>query len=197
MWNVRNFAEREQLQAEGLKEVVPVIRRILAAEAELLGGRWERIVLAGISMGAATGAHVLFNLNLPSSEGRLGAFLGFSCRCPFAGRTLEGMRGVLGLDGVPSHDNVVKNTPVLLEHCADDPLVLVENGRGMRDTLKGFGATVAWREYPAGGHWFNSPAGMDDVIEFLEKVVLGKGGTTTEATISGGPVGSGEAMDLS
>jgi hypothetical protein len=31
---------------------------------------------------------------------------------------------VLGLDGVPDNDEVVRNTPVLLEHCVDDPLVI-------------------------------------------------------------------------
>ncbi|KAJ2966388.1 hypothetical protein NUW58_g10673 [Xylaria curta] len=83
-------------------------------------------------MGAATGTHLLFNLEEP-----IGAFMGFSARCPFAGRSLNQMREVLGLEHVPHHDNVLRNTPVLLEHCADDPLVLIQNGRGLRDTLRG------------------------------------------------------------
>ncbi|KAI0099540.1 alpha/beta-hydrolase [Daldinia grandis] len=168
VWDVRDFAANEDLQAVGLKEVVSAIRRILADEATLLGGRWDRVVLAGISMGGATSAHVLFNLDVPpAGGGRLGAFIGFSCRCPFSGRGLAGMRDALSLEGVPDHDHVVQNTPVLLEHCADDPLVLVQNGRGLRDTLLGFGAQVEWKEYPNGGHWFHSPTGMDDVVEFL------------------------------
>lgn len=165
VWNVRNFAENEELQAGGLKEVVPALRRILADEAVRLGGRWERVILAGISMGAATSVHVLFNLDVP----RLGAFLGFSCRCPFAGRTLAGMRGVLGLEQVPAHDSVLRNTPMLLEHCVDDPLVLVESGRRLREILQGFGAHVEWKEYPDGGHWFKSPEGIDDTVAFLIK----------------------------
>ncbi|KAK3363202.1 hypothetical protein B0T25DRAFT_596240 [Lasiosphaeria hispida] len=113
VWNVGDFAEREELQAPGLRESVPAIRRILTSEAARLGGRWDRVVLAGISMGAATSVHTLFNLNVPADGGgRLAAFLGFSCRCPFAGRALEGMRD---------------------------------------------------------GHWFSAPAGMDDVVEFLNK----------------------------
>ncbi|KAL2206389.1 phospholipase/carboxylesterase family protein [Sarocladium strictum] len=170
VWNVTNFADREELQAEGLKEVVPEICKILTREAEVLGSKeapaWDKIVLAGISMGAATGCHVLFNLNAP----RLGAFIGFSCRCPFVGRTLQQMREVLALDDVPEHDQVLRNTPILLEHCVDDPLVKVENGRLMTEMLTSFGANVARREYPDGGHWFNSPAGMDDVIAFLNHV---------------------------
>ncbi|KUL89287.1 hypothetical protein ZTR_03624 [Talaromyces verruculosus] len=174
VWNVRNFADHEELQAVGLKEVVPAIRNILNSEASLLEGRLDRVVLAGISMGAATGVHTLFNLDVPTTQGgRLGAFLGFSCRGPFAGRTLSEMRSVLGLEGVPEHDNVLRNTPMLLEHCVDDPLVLVENGRGLRDILRGYGAQVEWKEYPSGGHWFNSPKGMDDAVDFLNTHVLG------------------------
>ncbi|KAI4865651.1 alpha/beta-hydrolase [Hypoxylon rubiginosum] len=168
VWDVRDFAANEGLQAEGLKDVVPSIRRILADEAARIKGRWDRVILAGISMGGATSAHVLFNLDIPLAVGgRLGAFLGFSCRCPFAGRDLAGMREVLGLKDVPDHGRVVRDTPVLLEHCANDPLVPVQSGRGLCATLRGFGARVEWKEYPDGGHWFNSPAGMDDVVGFL------------------------------
>ncbi|OAA79786.1 Phospholipase/carboxylesterase [Akanthomyces lecanii RCEF 1005] len=171
VWDTRDFASNEELQAEGLKEMVPEIRQILADEAALVGGRWDRVILAGISMGAATSIHTLFNLDIPTPEARLGAFLGFSCRCPFAGRSLAGMRAVLGLSGVPAHNKVLANTPILLEHCVDDPLVLVQNGRGLRDVLTEFGADVSWREYPGGGHWFNAPAGMDDAVAFLHHVV--------------------------
>jgi len=156
IWNVNNFAEKEELQAVGLRESVASIRQVLVNEAALLGGCWNRIVLAGISQGAATSVHILLNLNLPSPrEGqqaprRLAAFLGFSCRMPFPGRTLADTRKVLELDGAPDDDEILRNTPVLLEHCVDDPLVLVENGRGLRDTLKAFGAQVTWKEYPDG-----------------------------------------------
>ncbi|KAI0332801.1 alpha/beta-hydrolase [Cubamyces sp. BRFM 1775] len=176
VWNVQDFADREELQAEGLREVVPQIRRLLANEASLLGERWDRVMLAGISMGGATAAHVLFHLDIPATGGgRLAAFLGVSCRCPFLGRSLPEMRKAIGLeDGVPDHANVLRNTPVLLEHCADDPLVRLQNGYGMRDTLREFGAEVEWKEYPSGGHWFNTPAGMDDAVEFINRRVLGK-----------------------
>ncbi|KAI8976286.1 Phospholipase/carboxylesterase [Trametes punicea] len=176
VWNVRDFAEREELQAIGLREVIPAIRRILAREAALLSGRWDRVVLAGISMGAATSVHTLFNLDIPAEGGgRLAAFIGFSCRCPFAGRSLAEMRRVLALEeGVPDHADVLRNTPVLLEHCVDDPLVLIQNGRRLRDILREFGAQVEWKEYPSGGHWFNSPAGMDDAVDFLTRHVLAR-----------------------
>ena len=178
IWNVTNFSEREELQAVGLKESVKMMRSILASEITLLNGRSDRLVLAGISQGAATSVHTLLNLSLsPATYGeevpqRLGAFLGFSCRMPFPGRSIAETRNVLDLRGVPDTDEILRNTPVLLEHCVDDPLVLVGNGRNLRDTLRRFGAQVTWKEYPNGGHWFNSPAGMDDAVEFLKIYVL-------------------------
>ncbi|KAJ9139395.1 hypothetical protein NKR23_g7963 [Pleurostoma richardsiae] len=127
VWDVRDFASLEDLQTEGLREVVPEICDLLAREAAALGGRYDRVVLAGISMGAATGAHVLFNLDiLAAAGGRLGAFIGFSGRCPFSGRSLTEMRKTLGLGDAPSHDNVIRKTPMLLEHCVDDPVVTKE-----------------------------------------------------------------------
>ncbi|KAK3386430.1 Phospholipase/carboxylesterase [Podospora didyma] len=104
---------------------------------------------------AATSVYTLFNLNIPAAEGggRLAALLGFSGRCPFYGHTLEQMREVLALEDVPQGDDneVIRNRPILLEHCADDPLVLVQNGRGLRDVLTAFGGRVKWKEYPVGG----------------------------------------------
>ena len=174
-WDVRNPTEREELQIEGLKETVTAIRVVLASEAATLGARWDRVVLAGISMGAASSAHTLFNLDVPVAEGgRLAAFVGFSGRCPFAGRTLSEIREVLRLEGVPDHDNVIRRTPMLLEHCVDDPLVSIQVGRGLRDVLQGYGAQVEWKEYSSGGHWFNSPTGMSDAVDFLNLHVVGR-----------------------
>ncbi|KAM5354072.1 hypothetical protein ACJ41O_000722 [Fusarium nematophilum] len=188
VWNVHDFADREELQAVGLRESVKRIRDILKDEAAMLDGRWDRIVLAGISQGAATSVHTLINLGIPgrSDEKKgLGAFLGFSCRMPFPGRTLAATRQILDLEGVPDDAGVLENTPVLLEHCENDPLVLVQNGRDLRETLRGFGADVTWREYPKGEHWFNSPAGIDDAVEFLRGVLQ----------LQSGSWGSGDATE--
>ncbi|UNI18716.1 hypothetical protein JDV02_004969 [Purpureocillium takamizusanense] len=186
IWDVRDFSDHEHHQAEGLKPSVARIRNLLAEEAALLEGRWDRIILAGISQGAATATHTLLNLNIPKAatttttppppQGevlprRLAAYMGFSCRMPFPGRSLGDTRGVLGLADAPTDNEVLRNTPILLEHCVDDPLVLVEYGRTLRESLRGFGANVAWREYQRGGHWFNSPQGMDDVVSFLTSVL--------------------------
>ncbi|KAI0165085.1 alpha/beta-hydrolase [Hypoxylon sp. FL1284] len=65
-------------------------------------------------------------------------------------------------------DEIVRSTPALVGHCADDPLVFPEYGRQLRDALRGFGAAdVRWAEYPDGGHWLSTRRGVDDVVDFL------------------------------
>ncbi|KAG5921501.1 hypothetical protein E4U42_005837 [Claviceps africana] len=171
VWNVRDFSDNEELQLAGLREVVPQIRDLLAREAARLGGRWDRVVLMCISMGSATSVHTLFNLDVPTPERRLGAFVGFSGRCPFAGRSLDEMRRLLGLEACPAHGDVLVNTPMMLQHCVDDPLVKIDWGRRQCEVLRSFGATVTWCEYPDGLHWMNSPEGTDHVVEFLTDVL--------------------------
>ncbi len=102
---------------------------------------------------------------------------------------------MLGLEGTPQTDEVLRNTPVLLEHCVDDPLVLVGSGQGLRDTLRGFGAQVTWKECPTGGHWFNSPDGVDDAVEFLNNYVIKK--PSARGTLSSQINASADSMDLS
>ncbi|KAM0323251.1 hypothetical protein ACHAQA_008842 [Verticillium albo-atrum] len=168
VWNVHDFKDQEDIQLPGLRASVAAVRKILRGEAEMLGGQWEKVVLAGISQGGATGVHTLLNLTTDAERG-LGAFLGFSCRLPFLGRSLPDLRKALGLEGVPAGDAVLRKTPMLLEHCVDDPLVLVDWGRQLKDQLAGFGAPVTWKEYPDGGHWFNSPRGIDDAVAFISQ----------------------------
>jgi len=95
----------------GLRHSVEIIRELIKAEAEDLGEDYGRIVLAGISQGAAVGVHTLINLVLAGmhdhspgaividSEGAqgvgLGAFVDFCARLLFSGRKLQDMRDVL------------------------------------------------------------------------------------------------------
>ncbi|KAI3399144.1 hypothetical protein diail_7723 [Diaporthe ilicicola] len=173
VWDPTNFADHEELQAPGLRVSVPRIRDLIADEAAKLGGRLDKIVFMGISQGGATIAHTLLNLGLPegfAGAKRLGAFVGFASRMPFPGRSLSDTRKLLDLEGTPS-DELLLNTPILLEHCMDDPTVKFEGGKQLRQQLEGYGATVVWKEYPDGGHWFKSPEGLDDLIQFLTKAL--------------------------
>ncbi|KAG6054232.1 hypothetical protein E4U17_003973 [Claviceps sp. LM77 group G4] len=185
IWNLQDYSDREEIQTLGLRNSTKLIRQILAVEADLLGGRWDRIILAGIGQGAATATHVLLNVRVsrsrPASDsstsaskpfpGGLGAFVGFSSRMPFPGRGLAETRRRLQLDGVPDTDTVVRKTPVLLGHYVDDQVIPVEHGRVLRDTLQGFGAQVEWREYKTGRHWLHSPSGMDEAADYLNHVL--------------------------
>ncbi|KAK4176792.1 putative acyl-protein thioesterase [Triangularia setosa] len=166
-WNIAKLHEREELQIEGLRESVTSIRVLVNKEAKRLGGQWENVVLAGLSQGGATAAHTMLSV----TRG-LGGLMVFSGRMPFPGRTLADTRLVLDLADVPEEDSAVRATPVLVQHCVDDPLSRIKNGREVRDSLSSFGAQVEWREYPTGGHWFHSPDGIQDATRWLRAHVF-------------------------
>ena len=159
---------------------------ILHSEAELLGGDYGRVVLAGVSQGGATAAHVLLNLDLDLGRGGgggkgLGGLMTFCSRFPYPGRTLRESREILGLerkgegdDGGSGEEVVIRGTPVLWQHCVDDPLVRIEYGRQLRETLRAMGAKVEGKEYPVGGHWVQTPDGVDDAARWIRERVLGE-----------------------
>ncbi|KAK4224237.1 putative acyl-protein thioesterase [Podospora fimiseda] len=170
-WDLANLSYKEELQIEGLKESVLSVKEILEKEVEELPGKdWGRLVIAGLSQGGATVVHVLISLE----EKKLGGLMVFSGRMPFSGRSLDETREVLGLVGGGDDQNV-KETPALVQHCIDDPMSRVENGRAVRDSLEGFGTKVEWREYDIGGHWFHSPDGIVDAAEWLSRFVFRDG----------------------
>lgn len=177
VWDHLNLRTREELQAPGLRESVGRIREMIATEAARLGGRYDKIVLMGISQGGATSVHTLLNLHFAkeyTGPKRLGAFVGVACRMPFPERSLAETRKALAWDdraGEEDSNEVLRNTPIMLQHCADDQTVLIESGKHLRQTLEGFGASLIWREYSQGGHWFRSPEGLDDLTTFLSKAL--------------------------
>ncbi|KAM7194432.1 Phospholipase/Carboxylesterase family protein [Naviculisporaceae sp. PSN 640] len=178
-WDVGNLSYREELQMPGLAESVASILAIYEEELGKLGGDSRRLVLAGISQGGAVVMHTLLNLQTDSYESRLGGVMGFSCRFPFPGRSLSQTRKILGLvkesagesGEFEEESGLVQNTPVMIQHCLDDPLVSVDTGRQVRDTMTRFGAQVTWKEYPVGGHWIRSPEGIDDAVAWLRSHV--------------------------
>ncbi|MCJ1356220.1 MAG: hypothetical protein MMC33_006214 [Icmadophila ericetorum] len=72
IWSVSEHWEWQELQMQGLRESVKYLGEVVRKEVEELGPRGtEKVVLGGISMGCATGLHVLLN-----GVVRLGGFLG-------------------------------------------------------------------------------------------------------------------------
>ncbi|KAI0398008.1 phospholipase/carboxylesterase family protein [Xylariaceae sp. FL0594] len=165
-------ANRET-QIPGLQDAVPQLISLIQNEAAGVG--LENIVLAGISQGCATAVHAL--LNYPSSgtevdeHQRLCGFVGVSSWMSLGADSVEGSRRLLQLEPDAEHaadDQVVRNTPVFLSHCADDPVVSIEQGKRLKDTLETYGMSVTWHEYPTGGHWLNEPQGVEDIVKFLK-----------------------------
>ncbi|KAK3984728.1 putative acyl-protein thioesterase 1 [Cladorrhinum sp. PSN332] len=182
VWDSTKPALNPEVQIPGLQHSIPLLEALIRHEASLLGNDTTKIIIAGFSMGGGTCAHLLFNL--PCA---LGAFVGLSCRLPFVSperKTMADYREVLGLGLTTTSSaadkaegaEAVKRTPVLLEHCADDPLVTVQMGREMRDALRQLGfEKVEWREYEDGGHELKHGQGVDDFVEFLGRVLFDKG----------------------
>src|SRR5688572_22217971 len=175
VWNARDLTDREELQGEGLRASVKAIQSIITEEAEKLGGKTERLILVGISQGASTAIHTLLQLDhlLPVGHmsSKLGALIGFCGRLPFAGRSLVETRLMLDPANTSGRNEILRNTPILLEHSINDPLAKVEDGRVLRDAMIDFGADVEWVEYPDGGHWIQSPEGVENAAAFLRRTL--------------------------
>ena len=113
-------------------------------------------------------------------QGRLGGVLGFCGWMPFAERFDDGDldRGrrlvefcseVVGVSA--GEDMRFLNTPVLLGHGTDDPMVSVELGRQVVGIMKRAGTEVEWLEYVGAegdGHWIKAPEGFNAILRFLQ-----------------------------
>ncbi|KAI8667199.1 Abhydrolase-2 domain-containing protein [Fusarium sp. Ph1] len=160
----------QHLQTEGLSIAVMRLRSVIHREAETLGRRYHRIVIAGFSQGASVAVLTLLNFKFPEDLQvfpRLGGLFCVAGRLPFAGRDLEQIRTLLDLPDKPTNNLVVSHTPILVQHNHDDQDTPVRHGCQTYDGLDFVGATPIWREYLCGGHWFNRPAGVDDLVAFL------------------------------
>ena len=169
------------------------ILSILEEDIKLLDGRSTHVYLGGISQGMAT---ALWSWVCASErvKGRLGGVVGFCGWMPFAERVGDGngdldrRRRLVGFcegvvwgevpgDGEGSRRasmTRVLETPVLLGHGVDDPMVPVELGRQVVGILKRAGMEVEWVEYVGAegdGHWIKEPEGFDALLRFLMGVV--------------------------
>lgn len=62
-------------------------------------------------------------------------------------------------------------TPVFLAHSNDDEMVPFTLGEGLYQTIKHLEYDVIWKKYEDGGHWIHSEHGVDDMSDFLRKII--------------------------
>ncbi|KAF4342826.1 acyl thioesterase 1 [Fusarium beomiforme] len=174
---------RQDLQTPGIEDSVSYLMSILNGEVVKVGGDFKKIVLGGISQGAAVGMWTLLCINPPT----LGAFFGTSTWLPLASDIkdyfsseassntddasvfVDGMLAQLKLALNKSNERPLL-TPVFLGHGTDDAYVDVKLGREARDVLTQIGFTVLWKEYQGAeqeGHWIKEPEEVDDLVAFL------------------------------
>ncbi|KAI2470471.1 Alpha/Beta hydrolase protein [Annulohypoxylon bovei var. microspora] len=201
--SLTDVTARQDLQLPGIRESVQHLRAILNDEIVRLDGSADRVVLGGISQGAAIAIWVLLCRDIPAR--RLGAFVGASTWLPFAANVesflspsaishdrnprstslasseadsfVEGMMGALRRTlPDPSVRRPFLSTPVFLGHGTDDAYVDIELGRQARHVLTQIGFEVEWREYDGAdqeGHWLKVPEEVDGIVHFLSTCVLG------------------------
>ncbi|KAK4195176.1 Alpha/Beta hydrolase protein [Triangularia verruculosa] len=177
---------RQDLQIDGIRQSTSYIQSVINKELDLLGGRSDKLVLAGISQGGAIAMWTL--LCQTRLDTRLGALVGTNTWLPFA-KNIErvlGDRGSASRDDGSDSDAFVKSmtsawttvsapsllsTPIFLGHGTDDAMVDVQLGREARDVLSKVGFQVEWKEYSGAeleGHWIKVPEEVDDIVAFLE-----------------------------
>ncbi|KAI1039120.1 hypothetical protein LB505_007513 [Fusarium chuoi] len=182
--SLTDITARQDLQIPGIKESVSYIKTILDQEIEILGGDTSKVVLGGISQGAAVGMWTL--LCHVTIERPIGAFFATNTWLPFAPSIkkylshepalpmdigTEFVAGMLAQSKVSlPRSQTLPSTNVFLGHGTDDAYVDVELGRKARDILIQAGFAVEWREYQGAeleGHWFKAPEEVDDLLNFL------------------------------
>ena len=140
---------------------IDTIHRILAKEAAILGdGGHQKVILAGISQGAAVGIHALLK-----QEQKLGGFIGLNTWLP----NPDSIKNT----GVKWPEAV--KTKVMLAHTRDDPVINVKYGEELRDNLKTLDMNVVWHDYETkageNAHWVNEPEGVDDIVKFVQAIM--------------------------
>jgi lysophospholipase II len=189
--------DKEQLrQKYGVSQSIKYLHRIIGQETQKLNGKSSRIILGGISQGAAVAVHALL-----SGPNRLNSFIGFCSWLPFREVLDEFLfdsglpvpfelrlralyQWSLGIEStlfsstrtgdvaLAEADVLPMATPCFLSHNADDDVIDVKLGRAMRDSLRSLGMKVKWDEHENGDavlkHWIKEPEGIDHLFAFLE-----------------------------
>ncbi|KAF4552883.1 Phospholipase/Carboxylesterase-like protein 3 [Elsinoe fawcettii] len=170
-WDVQKPEERWEEQVEGLSRSVREVVGLIEREVEVVGK--ERVLVAGMSQGAAVAGHAVLRTE---ATGFVGLSTWFALG-EVVGRVVEPvgdiekkMVEVVELTGGSVNSVVVgKEMKVFLGHCEDDEVVPFANGEKAKDIWTGLGAEVEWRRYRDGGHWLNEPQGVDDLVAFVKR----------------------------
>lgn len=136
----------------GLRRSQQRIEAVLARE-KARGMAAERIVLAGFSQGCAMA--LLTGLRHPQ---RLAGIMGLSGYLPLAATTAA--------EAHPAN----AQTPILLAHGRQDPMVVLSRATASRDMLAGLGYRVQWHEYTM-GHSV-CPEELIDIGAWLRQVLV-------------------------
>lgn len=156
MTSVQNAHIDPDVQRPGLQESRAQLLSIIEDETRCVSR--ESIVVAGISQGCAVALYALI-----SAEVRIGGFLGLCGWLPLMDELSKVDRLELRQD--------LRRIPILLQHCKDDAVVPIVNGKAMRDLLDEQGWSLEWQQFKEGGHWLNEPEGMDGIIKFLRSIM--------------------------
>ncbi|RFN50012.1 acyl-protein thioesterase 1 [Fusarium flagelliforme] len=138
--------------AEGIKRSQQYFHELIQEEINS-GISPERIVLGGFSQGGAMS--LLAGLTCTS---KLGGIIGLSSWLLLSKTFADMVK--------PTDAN--RQTPVMMFHGEEDPIVPCERGKLSADLLKGLGYDVSWKTYPGMGHSAVLEE-LDEVEAFLRK----------------------------
>ncbi|KAF4972119.1 hypothetical protein FSARC_1259 [Fusarium sarcochroum] len=148
--NVDDLVRNED--TEGIKRSQQYFHDLIQAEVDS-GIAPERIVLGGFSQGGAMS--LLAGLTCTS---KLGGIVGLSSWLLLAKTFADIVK--------PTDAN--RQTPVMMFHGEEDPIVHFQRGKLSADMLKELGYDVSWRTYPGMGHSACLEE-LDEVETFLRK----------------------------
>lgn len=129
-YDIRSLSLSERADAEGVRASIADVEALIAAQTAD-GIPAERIVVAGFSQGGVIALQAALR-----HRARLLGVIGLSCYLPLT-------------DALAAERSAANaNTPILLMHGVDDPVVPLTLGEHARDTLQAWNYRVEWHPYP-------------------------------------------------
>ncbi|KAF2237025.1 phospholipase/carboxylesterase family protein-like protein [Viridothelium virens] len=172
MWSTEDPHAERQIQLDGLRSSIALIRRVIDVESKLVAP--SRIILCGISQGCATAISTLL-----CGSRMLGGFVGMCGWMPYVNEFSEAPNKLTELHKLRSClDEAAADaalealaTPIFVARSQDDDVVPIQHSTVMRKCLQDLGMQVTWQEYHTGGHWVHEPQGIDDLVDFMSRTL--------------------------